>query len=521
ADDQRVLCEISAHRLPTEAGTLASVATVYHFDYSDSSTIRSVVNLTDRQVMDVERLPYYSPPLAPEEEIQARDLAVAASAEAKALVAANPDIKIELMPHLNVVPNDPLFGHRMVDVIFVPDPNNRRTSLRVSVDLTAAPRAAAVALEQADAEAPPQTVEFHFPLQARSDDQETGWRITFDRTSQSERRVLRIVSAEFKRSRIEDWVQVLGDTRLAEMFVPYNDGAPRYFDITGIGGDLLQLDKADLGPECLGNAKLYFEDRVAVELHDGKNLWFDTSGKSIRAEEVHVWGVRTAGNYVYLILYAFRSDGTVSMHCGATAHNHDNEKSDNVIHPHLATWRVNVALGKQAENKIEVVEWESSPNWGGVAKNTVSAFNQGLEGGIPWNADRSTRLRITSTTLKNSHNPAEYIGYELVSVRHGNLRTYGPNEEWTHKDFWVTAPPSASGGLELKPAELPKYVQDSENLAGKPATIWVNTGLIHRPRDEDFGKEQYNSYAGVALTAWSSIELKPRNFLAKSPFYKN
>src|SRR5260370_541019 len=41
-----------------------------------------------------------------------------------------------------------------------------------------------------------------------------------------------IQDAWFKRDPKEPWLQVLGDARLAEMFVPYHSGSPRFWDVS-------------------------------------------------------------------------------------------------------------------------------------------------------------------------------------------------------------------------------------------------------------------------------------------------
>ena len=43
---------------------------------------------------------------------------------------------------------------------------------------------------------------------------------------------LYIQDAWFKKSPQEPWLQVLGDVRLSEMFVPYASGSPRFWDVS-------------------------------------------------------------------------------------------------------------------------------------------------------------------------------------------------------------------------------------------------------------------------------------------------
>src|SRR5262249_39999124 len=145
--------------------------------------------------------------------------------------------------------------------------------------------------------------------------QETGWRIKFCTGMHGNGEILYIKEAHFKRSKDEPWVQVLGDCKLAEMFVGYNSGS-YYYDITNVGGRLLRLEDNDFGPACIAPGRRYLNDKVAKELHDGKNLWLDhrlPSPRSRRVEEIHLWSVMPAVNYAYPMLYVFRCDGSVGF----------------------------------------------------------------------------------------------------------------------------------------------------------------------------------------------------------------
>src|SRR5262245_45273889 len=56
-----------------------------------------------------------------------------------------------------------------------------------------------------------------------------------------------IKSAWFKRSPDHEWMQVLGDARVSEIFVPYHAGSPRFWDVS-YGFDLSRVSEKDAGP---------------------------------------------------------------------------------------------------------------------------------------------------------------------------------------------------------------------------------------------------------------------------------
>ena len=133
---------------------------------------------------------------------------------------------------------------------------------------------------------------------------------------------------------------------------------------------------------------------------------------------------------------------------------------------------------------------------------------------IKWNPEEYTRLRVTSTRFQNGHAPANYIGYELVLHTEGSGRHNLEGEEFTHHDFWVTR----ARPLDLRPRDLPTYERGQMLEENRPV-LWVQASVLHTARDEDFGRDGYDSLGGVAITTWYGFDLKPRNFLSGTPLY--
>jgi len=520
---RRVLCELSGVRTTTPSGRVIRQAIGYYFEYRDGSAIRAVVDLDSKKILELAKLEAYCPPLAPEERIKALDLAISKIPEVRALYDQGADVQSEMMPSVVSDKQDQRFGHRIVRIILRPTDRGSGEVLAVTIDLTSNSLVSGGNLRNHTRSDPSATIEQLFPLNAASSEERTGWRITFGTTKQGRGEILIIQKAFFKRSKDGPWIQMLGDCRLAEMFVPYNNGFNRYYDITGVGGTLIRLAEKDFGPACLTPGRLYLDDKVAFEMHDGHNLWMDHyiagPNRSRRVEEIHLWSVMPAGNYAYPMLYVFRSDGSVGLYASATAHNLTNDTSDDATHLHMGCWRLNITLGDPTMTRIETVRFESSLNLGAKAKTVIAPFNGGKEGGIAWKPEEFLRLRITSTFAVNDHDPPNYIAYELVPVRLGNGRTFGVGEEWTGNDLWVSLPTSSSGAIQDRYRELPRYVANSRSIDSHAAVIWCQSALVHRPRDEDFGKVGYDRENGVALTSWTGFELKPRNAADKTPLY--
>lgn len=357
----------------------------------------------------------------------------------------------------------------------------------------------------------------HFPADKPAAGKQTQWRVVWGvekHAGGSE--VLFIEEAYFQRAPGEKEIKVLGDCRLAEIFVPYHNASYRIYDISGESFSLVPLDASMLGPRCVApgtvfNAKGKAADSgpVAAEVHDGHIRWMNWENTVRRGQSLSVWAVLSAGNYRYVMLYDFRDDGGVGFRIGATAHNLFSADDDATTHVHLGCWRINVELGDAARTKVSEVTLNTA-----AAKTVVSELR--AEARVKWDAERLTRLRVESTGKQNGHTPAHPIGYELIPVRMGSPRYGAEGEEFTQHDLWVSRRKTTV--FEQKPRNL-DAIENGEGIAGEPVTLWHHTPALHIARDEDFGKTGTNQWEGVAITAWAGLDLKPRNFFAGTPLY--
>ncbi|MBL8851845.1 MAG: hypothetical protein JNG89_19390, partial [Planctomycetaceae bacterium] len=260
---------------------------------------------------------------------------------------------------------------------------------------------------------------------------DTRWRIVWGVEQHGGRsEVLYIREAHFQRGPGSPEIQVLGDCRLAEIFVPYNGGT-RIYDISNYTFPLITLDPSFLGPVCVGPGVIYDREGVprpsgpvASEVHDGQLRWINGANKHRRGQSIAVWSVLSAGNYRYIMLYQFRDDGVVSFRLGATAHNLFDSDGDGTTHLHTGWWRLNVVLGAAARTQVSLVELDTS-----ALSSAVTLL--GKESRLEWNAERFSRLRVESLVHFNAHSPSHPIGYELIPMRQGNGRYLGVGEEFT------------------------------------------------------------------------------------------
>lgn len=354
----------------------------------------------------------------------------------------------------------------------------------------------------------------YFPADGQAANRLTQWRVEWGiERHAAGAEVLYIKNAWFSRAPGEREVRVLGDSRIAELFTPYNQGA-RIYDISGLRVDLVDLDEPDLGPGCIVPGQIFGRDGlpaatgpVGMEVHDDHLRWMDTQQRSRRGQSLMLWSVLNAVNYRYVILYIFRDDGQVGFRVGATASNLAPMLDDIATHLHTGCWRVNVALDNPLDNVVKKVTLDTR-----ASRTNIEPLANEVR--FKWNPEEFTRLRVESRTLTNTHVPPHPISFDLTPMAMGAGRFYAPGEEFTLNDFWVTADRAG----EIRCPRLDRY-ENGESLNGARPVVWYTASLLHSPRDEDFGREGYVTTDGVALTQWAGFDLKPRNFFPSTPLY--
>jgi len=344
----------------------------------------------------------------------------------------------------------------------------------------------------------------------------TAWKVHFARGLH---KGLYITGAWYKRHLGEDWIKVLKDARVAELFVPYHQASYiRYFDLTGFSFPLAQVREEDAGlngtlmPPFQGDTY----PTVVKEIRDRGIIWKDYAHGVRRGKELVIWGALEAGNYMYLMSYGFHDDGTISLRVGATGQNLPGHRQES--HTHNAHWRIDMDLIDGKMNSAMLMRHvEETAGLG--AQDVEEPFNRGYEGGIDWDPKEFTMIRVASNK-KNAN--GKTIAYDVLPVRMGSSRH---SEEFTQHDFWVTQS-HPERPLEYIFSNLPAIVKDEEPVESADIVLWGTSTSHHEPRDED-GKPNSgpkfwpgdDAWEGSALVMWSGLDLRPRNFFDRTPFY--
>ena len=344
----------------------------------------------------------------------------------------------------------------------------------------------------------------------------TAWKVHFARGLH---KGLYITGAWFKRDLGEDWIKILNDARIAELFVPYHrSGFIRYYDLTSFSFPLSEVKAEDAGP--FGSLMPPFQgdpfSTVVKEIRDRGLAWKDHVHGVRRGRELVIWGALEAANYMYVISYAFHDDGTIAFRVGATGQNLPGHRFE--AHTHSAHWRIDVDLVDGAKNSAMLMRHVEDPA-GLSAEDLKEPFNGGLEGGVDWEPKEFTMIRVE---CEKDNARGERIGYDLMPMRHGTPRH---NEEFTRHDLWVSRS-HPERPMEFIFANLPNIVKDEEVVEQTDIVLWCNSASHHEPRHED-GKPGSaprlwpgdDAWEGSALVMWSGFDLRPRNLFDRTPFY--
>jgi copper amine oxidase-like protein len=355
---------------------------------------------------------------------------------------------------------------------------------------------------------------------------ETGWRIRYEilqplTHGYGGSAVWELQSVEFMRGYDEfgqpDWVKILNNLALAEMYVPYYEGY-EVWDVQGLSTFVYASD-AYLPGAGLISASVQADGAVIAEVADDHVRWMSAlNNQARRGQRLDLWATLFAGNYRYVIRYSFLDDGTIRVRAAGTGQNLRSEPVGSAagMHVHLAAWRMEFDLGAPAANHLHVVERVADPE-SAAALLEHRPFNNGLEGGEVWNAEKLTTLMVESTGVDNRHSPPHKIGYKMIPIRSGSLRTHRP---YTKADVWAARLTGPNGSTDrLRFIDVPTYVELARPLDGEPVAIWATAPVQHIPRTEDFGPIGYDSTQGLALIMSAGFDLMPHNLWDRTPLY--
>jgi primary-amine oxidase len=334
--------------------------------------------------------------------------------------------------------------------------------------------------------------------------------------------------------------KVLKYAGIAEIFTPYDRGAPRPLDFlqNGLGDPYAPIVP---GVDCSSGewCKVYdaqgrepSKSAPAMVMMHEERTGPDYLGQYGRApgKTLVLWSAgHFAGDrdgYTFVVRWKFRDDGTLIPEVGATGVPQHlgkgnsspvgsliglDERRQKVFapsHVHCFLYRLDFAVDGE-KNTVEEFNWERDKAHPGRARCTWTPLVK--ETGRPCNPATFRSWRVVNYRSRNALGHPR--SYQLLPGSSGAFRgNDSEQEKATQADFWVTRykpnemPRTGRGGGTAMEA-LAKYA-DGEPVENEALVVWYWLCVHHLPRSEDWQLQPM---------VWKSFELMPRDFLGSSP----
>ncbi len=354
-----------------------------------------------------------------------------------------------------------------------------RRGLLVAAGLVCAmPR---VGTAQAQSCSAPYYVEQQFPT---SGTEQTRWKLCWQVLNGNS---LVITGAWFRPAPNAAWIKLIYDARVAELFVPYHPGSPRYLDV-GYNFPPYALVTADC-PSTTG-AILGSNQETCKQVRDRGLAWKHDS-QNRRGEELVLWSVLAAANYNYIVEWTFRDDGLVMGRVGATG-----MVAGSTTHMHGPIWRLDIDLNGAC---CDAVSRFRHTEVGATGVDTHTDVT--TEAGLTWRASSFTNYQVRDQSLKNANGKVSH--WHLMPVVSG---TPVHQESFTKNTAWITR----YRWNEKAGSAVDTYASNAESVLNRDVVLWYYGGLHHIVRDED---------SAMTPVMWVGFMLMPFNVFATTPLY--
>ena len=215
----------------------------------------------------------------------------------------------------------------------------------------------------------------------------TAWKVHYARGLH---KGLYITGAWFKRDLGEDWIKILNDARVAELFVPYHQSSyVRYYDLTSFSFPLAEVKAEDAGP--FGTLMPPFQGdpfaTVVKEMRDRGLAWKDYCPRRAPRPRAGASGGRWRPE-ITCISCPMPSTTTARspFASGATGQNLPGQRYE--AHVHSAHWRIDIDLVDGSKNSAMLMRHVEDPASLGprTSKSRSTAGSRGASTGTRRNS---------------------------------------------------------------------------------------------------------------------------------------
>ena len=291
---------------------------------------------------------------------------------------------------------------------------------------------------------------------------------------------------------------ILNALHVAQLFVAYDDGGPRFHDIS-FGRSLIPLTSAECPTgTLLTGATLCAMQQTRLLVARGAS-----SDQSLHGESLILTGYINVGVYYYIMQYTFNEDGSIEPSLGASGALQRYGGTDltgwpvsnqiAVNHNHMAIWRMDFDLDDAANDRAEQFDVAADDS----GKPVLGITPLGMEHKADNQLDRLRFWRVRDTQRTNTDGHS--ISYEIEPWVTDEYRA---SEAFTHDDFYLT---------QFNPNET--LVDDGNGIASfvngetiSDAVLWYSVNFHHVPRDEETARMPVH---------WQGFVIRPRDLQSK------
>lgn len=313
--------------------------------------------------------------------------------------------------------------------------------------------------------------------------------------------------------------EVLGTMNLAQIHVPYDQGTPRFHDLSdfGLGGfNLEALDPA----ECPGG-DLLTEDGVNVLCQQIQESGYAYKSYDDQAQgsTLSLFSVSAIGAYNYVVAWNFDGDGAIRPEVGATGQLQMygggrstgwpmGDGSIAVAHMHNFYWKLDFDVAGNGNDQVQELDAAIDSSRRSFT-NTRTAFRTEAKRRVSPRSMRTWRVR----DLEVANDDGQPISYELLPnsdfIFRGNA-----SEAFTQNELYATRLNNCERFASHNPTlggacggNLSQFANGG-NLVGADVVLWYGTSFHHLPRSEDEPRMASHS---------SGFSIVPRDATASQP----
>jgi Cu2+-containing amine oxidase len=368
---------------------------------------------------------------------------------------------------------------------------------------------------------------------------ETAWRTCI---SNQGRRGLVLGPTDLRRTATGEWMRVLREAGVGDVFVPYHELPFRLYDNeTASAASMREVTPEDAGANgVVVSLSGQSAPQVVVETNDRGIAWLCKEGRSIsrRGQEVVLWGVQDAANYDYIIEFRLRDDGGIGFRLGATGYNNPfvPPRSTTDAHMHNVLWRIDVDLNGSGDDTAVQLTHAEAMSGSVPSRDVEEPFNGGKEGAVKWDPEAFHTIGVIDKSVNRQGNE---IGYTMQIASTGLARHFGESaggtrqERFTQFDFAVTRFKQSERNAFFDSANV-SYLQpdqyllgdglpgagiaDAESVENTDIVLWHRSSAHHDPHDEDRATGDLSSLiTGITNVHWQGVTLEPHNLFDFNP----